>query len=259
MRNALVLDGRPVGLEVGRRGLKPGRPTLILVHGAGGSRLTWRCQTRPLDKDINIAALELPGHGETPGPPLDSIAGYADWTTRVLEALPLATRPVLGGISMGGAVAMETALARPDLLAGLILIATGARLHLDPDLVQRLEKDFSGAISGFVESIFTPKTNPTTVRQSFEIMAAAGPEVILADLRCGRDFNRQSQVQNIQVPTLVLCGEQDRLTPPELSIFLADKIPGARLEIIKRAGHMLPVERWPDVNRAILNFIHTLG
>lgn len=259
MKKALMLDDRPVGLEAGRRGLKPGRPTLILVHGAGGSRLTWRRQTRPLDKDINIAALELPGHGESPGPPLDSIAGYADWTTRVLEALPLATRPVLGGISMGGAVAMETALARPDLLAGLILISTGARLGPDPDLVQHLEKDFSGAISRFVESIFTPKTNPATVRQSFEVMTAAGPEIILADLRCGHDFNRRNQVRNIQVPALVLCGEQDRLTPPELSIFLAGNIAGARLEIIKRAGHMLHIEQWATVNRAILNFIHTLG
>ena len=254
-----MLDGRPVGLEIGRRGLKPGRPTLILIHGTGGSRLTWRCQTRPLDKNINIAALELPGHGETPGPPLDTIAGYADWTTRVLEALPLATRPVLGGISMGGAVAMETALAKPDLLAGLILIATGARLCIDPDLVQGLEKDFLGAISGFAESIFTPKINQTTVRQSFEVMAAAGPEVILADLRCSHDFNRQNQVRNIQVPALVLCGEQDRLTPPELSIFLADKIPGGRLEIIKRAGHMPHIEQWATVNRAILNFIQALG
>jgi len=256
---SLPVDGQPVGLAAGRQGLRDNRPTLILIHGSGGSSLAWRIQLRYLDDKINVAALELPGHGQTPGPPLTSVTDLAGWLIKILDAWPCSMPPVLAGASLGGFVALETALLRPDLLAGLVLISTGPAFNSDPNLIEALEQDYPSWLQKFIQSAFAPQVHPGTIRQSFKFLAAVPPEVWRADLAAARSFDRRAEIQKIKVPTLVLCGALDRLTPPEHSRFLAAHIPGARLEIIEGAGHMVALERYQEVNRAVLHFVQGLS
>jgi len=254
-----MVDGGPVGLAVGRQGLRDDRPTLILIHGSGGSSLAWRIQLRYLDDKINVAALDLPGHGQTPGPLLESVESLAGWLIKVLEAWSWPRPLVLAGASLGGFVVLETALLRPDLLDGLVLISTGPAFHSDPNLIEALEQDHSTGLQKFVQSAFAPRTHPGTIGQSLKFLAAVPPEVWRADLAAARSFDRRSEIQKIKIPTLVLCGALDLLTPPEHSRFLAAHIPGARLEIIEGAGHMVAVERYREVNRAVLDFVQGIS
>jgi len=254
-----MVDGRPVGLATGRQGLRQDRPTLALIHGSGGSRLVWRIQLRYLDDQINAAALELPGHGQTPGPLLESVNDLAVWLIKVLEAWPRTKLLVLAGASLGGFVALETALLRPDLLDGLVLISTGAVFDSDRDVTETLERDHQGGLQKFIQSAFAPQAHPGTIRQSFKFLTAVPPEILRADLAAARFFDRRAEIKKIKVPTLVLCGALDRLTPPEHSRFMAAHIPGARLEIIEGAGHMVAIERYQEVNRVILNFVQGLS
>jgi len=255
----LMVDGRPVGLAVGRQGLRDDRPTLILIHGSGGSSLAWRIQLRYLDDKINVAALELPGHGQTPGPPLETVNSLAGWLIKALEAWSWPRPLVLAGASLGGFAALETALLRSDLLAGLVLISTGPAFNSEPDFIETLEQNRPDGLQKFIQSAFAPQTHPGTIGQSLKILAAVPPEVWRADLAAARSFDRRSEIQKIKVPTLVLCGALDRLTPPEHSSFLAAHIPGARLEIIEGAGHMVALERYQEVNRAVLHFVQGLS
>lgn len=256
--DATVVDGRTVGVEYGPQGLKPDRPTILLIHGSGGSRLSWQAQKRALDREVNVIIVELPGHGQTSGPPLDSVSDLAAWLVRVMSALPLDAPPVMAGISLGGAVVQELALTRPDLVHGLVLISTGPRLNLGGSLLERLRQNHMDTVRGFVEAVFGRDANPRLREQSLDLIAALPVEVLEADFKAGRGFDRSRDIAWIKSPTLVICGAEDRVTPPELSRFLAERIPGATLRIIDRAGHMAALERFDLVNRAILDFVRSL-
>lgn len=255
----LEVDGRPVGWETGPRGVEPERPTVIFIHGAGGSRLSWQAQLRPLDKEINVVALELPGHGRSPGPPPETVAGYAAWVARFLEVWPPPSRPVLAGHSMGGAITLECALTRPELLAGLILIGTGARLWVNPALLEGLIRDFEATIRKIIGWSFSPETGAEVVRQSEEIMLQSDPAVMLNDFTACDGFDRRADLGRITLPTLIICGAEEKMAPPKLSEELAARIPESRLEMVEKAGHMVAAEKPAEVNRAVADFVRRVG
>jgi len=254
------LGGREAGLWTGSRGIRPGHPALLLIHGSGGSRLSWRPQIRGLDREINVAALDLPGHGLSTGPPAENLAGCVSFLRLALKKLdsqnPFWNRPYfLGGASLGGAVALETALDAPESLAGLILISTGARLSVTSKLICDLKQDYAGALENLAALMHAPQVDPALVRQTRQLLIEADPQVMLSDLKVARDFDRQSRLSEIKLPTLVVYGAEDQLLPLEAARELSLGIPGARLEIIDRAGHLVTVEQHREINRAILDFV----
>ncbi|MGH7320981.1 MAG: alpha/beta fold hydrolase, partial [Candidatus Rokuibacteriota bacterium] len=134
----LTVGGGSAGfLEAGR-----GRP-LVLIHGAAGRGTIWSPQLAGLEAVARVLAIDLPGHGATGGGG-DSIRDYAAWVMTFLDAAGLA-RVVLGGHSMGGAIAQTIALAHPDRLDGLVLIGTGARLRVLSRILELCRMDPSGA------------------------------------------------------------------------------------------------------------------
>ena len=243
------------GFETGPRGLLPGRPTVILIHGSGGSRLAWRAQVRPLDRTMNVLAVDLPGHGDTPGPPLKNIGGLAGWVAGLIDGLNPPRPLVLAGASLGGAVAVEIALTRKNLPDALVLVSTTPFIQVDPELLHALETDYPAGLAMFTDTLFSSGADEAAVRQSRNILAGQAPDIITSDLRAGHGFDRRADLGRIDLPVLVLCGQEDTMTPPEHSRFLADHIPGARLFMFEGAGHMLVVERHREVNQAITEFI----
>jgi pimeloyl-ACP methyl ester carboxylesterase len=253
---AASADGRAPGLWIGPRGLSPERPTVVLVHGAGGSRLAWSGQIRALDREVNVVVPELPGHGRTRGPLIASVQGYAAWIIRILETLALPGPPILGGISLGGTVVLEAALWNPDRAAGLILMATSANPPVDPALVRELEADYPAGLNRFAARLFSRETAPVIIKNSLDLLNLVPQAVLRNDLSAGRAYDRRDQLARIEQPTLVLCGELDQMMPVEHSRFLAGHIPAARLKIVKNAGHLLNMEAPGQINRAILDFVH---
>jgi pimeloyl-ACP methyl ester carboxylesterase len=226
---------------------------LIFIHGAGGNHLIWGAQVRALSGGLRVVALDLPGHGRSDGPGMVSIDAY---TESVAEALSSLGSPVvLVGHSMGGGIALQLALQWPESVAGLVLLGTGGRLRVAPSLLAGLQTDFGGAVTTIAGMAFAPATTSSIQMRGKRDLFATGAATLLGDFRACDSFDVLARLGEIRVPCLVLCGSEDRLTPPKYSESLARGIPGARLEVIPSAGHMAMLEQPAAVSQSILSFV----
>jgi pimeloyl-ACP methyl ester carboxylesterase len=233
------------------------QPALVLIHGAGGNLYHWPPTLRRLPGH-DVFAPDLPGHGRSPGPGCTTIAEYAAVVAAWLDHLALSPC-VVAGHSMGGAIALALALGQAPQLRGLVLIATGARLRVHPDILHRVRDDPVGVGRQVVAWAYGPQATPEQKRQYLRHLLAVDREVLYGDwLACDR-FDVREQLDAVSVPTLILAGTADMMTPPKWAAFLAEHIPGADLAWIEGAGHMLPLERPAEVAAAIAGFMARLG
>jgi len=227
---------------------------LIFIHGAGNTGLVWHYQAEYFaDSD----AISLPGH--TQGKHCTSIDDYVEWLHRYVQGKGY-SQPVLVGHSMGGAVAQMYALKYPADIKGLILVGTGARLRVRPDFLRLLEVSV-GAPDGWVKSMLEPLYSRVAaeVREKvIDKVVEVGAAVQLNDFRCCDKFDIMDKVQQIEVPTLIICGTEDEMTPVKYSQYLANKITGARLAIFEGGSHLVFLEKPGEVNRAIEDFLRGL-
>jgi len=166
----------------------------------------------------------------------------------VLDALHL-THAVLAGHSMGGAIALWLALHQPERVRGLVLAGTGAKLRVHPDILQAAKE---GRPVG---------TAPVLGAQSHSSSArppTAAPEVVYGDWVACDTFNVMDRLGEIHVPTLVLVGANDMMTPPKYAGFLAKGIKGAKLVTIEGAGHSPMLDKPAEVAAAIQPFLDSL-
>ncbi len=241
----------------GPKGYLPERRTVFLIHGAGGRAELFAAQRRDLDQWFNVCALELPGHGQTPGPALDRVEAYASWVAAQLDKSGATPAAVLGH-SLGGAVALTVALERPDLLSGLILLGTGARLRVLPAILDGMVDRFSDTVKMIVDFAYGQGVSLKDKALGVEQMLAVGPQTLLGDFVACNTFDVTDRLAEVKVPTLVITGEDDRLTPVKYGQSLADAVPGARFMTIGRAGHVAMVERPDEVTAAVAEFVRGL-
>lgn len=244
--------------QVYRRGSRKPLP-VVLVHGAGGNLLSWPPEVRRLP-DFPIYALDLPGHGASPGQGEQSIPNYARRLLAWLEAL-LPAGAVVVGHSMGGAIAQVLAIHHPEMVRGLVLVGTGARLRVNPALLEMAADPsrFSRVVEQITTWSFSRASDPRLRELVGERMRAGDPRVLHGDFSACDTFDVRPHLGQIRAPTLVICGEDDKMTPLHLSRELAEKIGGARLSLVPRAGHMVMLEQAPTVSTTIHAFLETLS
>lgn len=228
-------------------------PTLVLVHGAGGSRLHWPPGLRRLT-GATVYTLDLPGHGRSEGKGCETIACYASVVAAFLDAADL-DRVTIVGHSMGGAIAQTLALDRSSRVLTIALIATGARLRVAPSILETIEQDFERAVDLITRYAWSPEVDASLKALGQEALRETGPDVLLNDfLACDR-FDMMDRLEEIRVPALVVSGTADKLTPTKYARFLEERIPNARLITVDGAGHMVMLE-WPEaVTEAIRDFV----
>ncbi len=239
--------------------------TLLLIHGSGMSARSWAGQLRGLAHGLRMLAIDLPGHGESDALPEATDERYAETACALLDALKTGA-VFVAGHSLGGAVALSLAARRPDLVQGLILLSTCAKL---PEPAGSPERVLYWFLPGFLRKLvffstakkmlFAPGAPSWAIRLGVEELRACRPETILQDVAAAKAMDLEEEARGLRVPTLILCGSRDKLTPPALSQRLYDFIPGSRLDIVEGAGHMLPVEAAERVNRAILEFVSSVA
>jgi pimeloyl-ACP methyl ester carboxylesterase len=251
---ACKLEERGIGFETGRQSFSTERPTLVMVHGAGGCFRIWQAQIHLLKNGINTLALDLPGHGQTPDPRKKTIKDYAAWLAELLgDAF---TSPVyLMGHSMGGAIVQEMAIAFPEMLEGIVLVGTGARLPVAPALLSGMRKDFETTVDAVMRYAYAPGVEPSFITEGARMMKATGAEAVVGDFEASNAFDRSGDAANISLPCLIVCGKQDRLTPPQLSETLQASIKGSQIKIIPDSGHMVMIERYEAFNQCVRDFI----
>ena len=242
-------DVQPEGAE--------SKATVLFIHGAGGSHLSWRFQIEHLKDKFRIIAVDLPGHGMSGGEGEETISGHAKCVTALMDALELED-VVLGGHSMGGAIALKIALENPDRLGGLLLVGTGARLRVMPMIFSMIKDDFNAAVEGMASSFFGSAAPENIVNEEKRLLAKNSPDVMIRDFTACDSFDVISELATISLPTLILCGNQDSLTPVKYSEFLHDKIKGSEVVFFDDCGHMPMIERSAEFNEAVASFLTRL-
>lgn len=235
---------------------RPAEPkeTLIFIHGAGGGQLTWVYQKSLFEKQFNPILIDLPGHGESGGEGEEEIARYAEHVYSFAERLGL-SKTVLIGHSMGGAIAQTLALKHPEFIKAIVLVGTGARLRVLPMVLEGLKNSFEETVQKIARFAYSPRASGEFIERGIEQLLGCHPRVLLGDfLACDR-FDLTKEVEQIKVPTLVICGDEDQLTPVKYSEFLHHRIGNSRLEIVHGAGHMAMMEK-PDLfNEKLKDFL----
>lgn len=256
--NLEALKNAQIGFEAGAEDFKENRPTLLMIHGAGGRAQIWRNQVHLLKSSLNTLALDLPGHGESVGNARVSIDEYAQWLMETLEAF-FPEPPFLMGHSMGGAIVQKAATTSPSLMKGIILAGTGPRLLVAPAFLEGLLNNFDKTIDAIMGYAYAPEADSRLVKDGAALMREAGSTVVHGDFLACNQFDLRDRIAEIDLPTLILCGEKDPLTPPALSRKLNGSIEGSRCEIIPSAGHMVMIENPKAFNKSVLNFILETG
>jgi pimeloyl-ACP methyl ester carboxylesterase len=234
------------------------KPAIVLIHGSGGSARRWERQTRYLsERGYRALAVDLPGHGQTPGPSSSDIGVYADYVEALLEAEGI-EQPVVGGHSMGGGVAMTLALRHPTAWSGLILMGTAARLRLLPSVFDDIRLRFDASVETMVRAVYATKTAPELLEWAASELREIGPATLLNDYQAFEGFDVRKTVSGISIPTLIIVGREDLVTAPMHAEFLHRSIAHSTLECIDGAGHMAMLEQPARVNEALLAFLETL-
>lgn len=224
-------------------GGKPARPPVVLIHGAGMDHLSWPPEIRRL-LGARLLTLDLPGHGNSPGPGRQTVEDYASSVISFVDAVGL-SRAVFVGLDLGGAIGLALAIHHPGRVAGIGLISSGARLPIPSALMENAANQATSplAIRSLVDLMNIPQSDSELIPKVISRLGSIRPTLLHADL-CACDlFDASSQLDQVDTSVLVLCGTRDQLTPPRYSQSLAGQIPGAALQTIEGAGHLLPLEQ----------------
>jgi pimeloyl-ACP methyl ester carboxylesterase len=231
-----------------------GARVVCLVHGTGGAGNVWLHQLDGLADVARVVAPDLPGHGRSGGEPPRSIEEAAAFVVGFLDAVSVRSA-IVGGHSMGGAIAQQLALAHPERVDGLVLVGTGARLRVLPRVLELLATDYPAGVDLLLQmgvGAAAPASLKALLRRS---TAANPPGVVLGDLRACDVFDVIARIGAVRVPTLALCGEEDQLTPPKFARFFGETIAGARVVVIPGAGHFVQLEQPEATTRALREFL----
>jgi pimeloyl-ACP methyl ester carboxylesterase len=260
----VVLDEHRVHLRTGGVTLSGNGPTLLLVHGAGMDGTVWSQQTRFLSmRGVRAFAVDLPGHGQSDGPPIATIAGMAGWLVRVIDSLG-APQVVIAGHSMGTFIALEVATRFPELVTSVALFGTATAMPVHPDLLDAAEHDLARAgslMTGWSHAAGSRiGRNPTPglwmTGGVKALIERSGPGVLLNDLvACNNYADAEERAASLSCPALVAIGAQDKMTPARSGRAMVKAMvrsPAVEVLEMPGAGHMSPTEEPKIVREALL-------
>lgn len=243
---------------------------LVWLHAFPLSSELWRPQLNGLTDEFRIIAPDLPGFGNSPDFESDpSVEHMANAVMALLTQLGIKEKIILGGLSMGGYTALAFARLFPESLRALILCDTRAEADNAEGKANRDKMIATAQNEGaapIVEQMLPKLLGETSqeerdgVVQTVRTLASQQSATAIANaLRALRDRpDSLDLLPQITVPTLVIVGDEDTITPPSMSQTLAAKIPNSRLETIAQAGHLSNIEQPEIFNRIVRDFCKTL-
>jgi 3-oxoadipate enol-lactonase len=226
------------------------RPRVVLVHSALGDSRLWRRQVVALEGAFDVVTPDLPGWGMTPMP--SEPFSFVDTVTAHLPGM-------LVGNSFGGAIALRTALAHPELVRRLVLIGAGMpdwqwteemREYFGREQAAVEAGDLDAATEVNLDFWVAPEHRDEVRPQqgrALELQTAhPEPELVWPEL---------GALADLKMPTLVVVGDQDKADFRAIAEHLATGIPGAELAVVEGAGHLVGVDRPDELNALLLDFL----
>ena len=254
------LDGRQVFVATGGRAHDSDGPLVVFLHGAGMDHSVWALQARWFaHHGYRAAAVDLPGHGGSEGPPLASIEALAAWTLGLVKRLG-GGKALIIGHSMGSLAALEAAALGPDQVAGLALIGTAAAMPVHPTLLAAAAANDPDAVAMVSlwglgpEATLGGSETPGLwmLGGAQRLLTNAAPGVLGVDLSaCNAYKNGRAAAAKVAQPALLVLGERDLMTPRAAGEALGKAIAGARVVVVPGAGHLLPAERPEELLAAL--------
>jgi len=257
MGRVTIKGGTAIGVEEAGGGQAI---PILFLHGVGSDKSVWAPQLAHFGRSRRALALDYPGYGESdPGPPA---ATHDDFTSAILAAMDALAidRAHVCGLSLGGVIAIAMHHSAPDRTRSLILADTFAA-HPDGQGIygRSVAASRSGTMRELAEArvdvLLAPGTDQQVRDAVVETMARIDPEAYRTGAAAVWLADQRDRVAGIAVPTLVLVGDEDIITPPALSHELADAIPDAALEVIAEAGHLANIEQPALFDAAVESFI----
>lgn len=260
----LTVNSQTAYAYTGTRAFSPTQRTAVFIHGAANDHSVWSLQSRYFAfHGWNVLALDLPGHGQSDGPLCTSIEALAEWVATFLDAAQVKGATVIGH-SMGSLTALELSARRPDLVARLALAGTAVPMAVGDALIDAALNDEDKARRMIIEWSFAPASHIGNGNaapgmwlpgNNLALMRRMNNGVLHNDLSACRAYmNGLEAAKKVSVPTLVLCGGKDMMTPPKAAQAALAVLPNVRSEMIAEAGHNMLSESPTDALKALWRF-----
>jgi pimeloyl-ACP methyl ester carboxylesterase len=238
------------------------KQSLIFIHGSGSDHSAWSHQYARLHKKYNIVAINLPGHGLSGGSGEADVEDYCLWIKKLLDIIDL-KRAVLVGHSLGAAITFRFVLNYPQEIAGIVLVGGGMKMPVNPFFLEFLQtnpREIPAEIVDLLCKYSLAKENRSKFSDPLrKSISHSKVNVLYGDLSACNNLDLTKETGKITVPALIICGAEDKMTPPDLSRQLFAGINKATLEIIEGAGHMVMLERPAEFNTSLEKFAASIS
>jgi len=258
-----IVQGYPAFAYTGGRPFDPQLPTIVFVHGAALDHSVWQWQSRYFaHHGYSVLAVDLPGHGRSPGAARSTIEAYAEWLVALLDAAGL-ERAILAGHSMGSLATLDAALKHGDRVVKLALVGAATPMPVGDAFIAAARDDSPAAFD--METIWgharqsllmhSPVPGTSLVGASLQLNSRARPGVQHADLlACNAYRPSLEAIRALKVPTLVAAGRRDQMTQFKSGKALAAEISGAKFVALD-AGHSMMSEAPRELLAALRDFL----
>jgi 3-oxoadipate enol-lactonase len=231
---------------------------IVFLHGVGSDKSVWHPQLDDFGRTRRAIAFDYPGYGDSdPAPSGTTRDDYASAIISAMHELGI-DRAHICGLSLGGVVAIAMHHADPERCASLILADTFA-VHPDGPAIYQRSLDGSHDLPAMAEAradvLLAQPADPEVRREVVETMSRIDPAAFRIGAEAVWLADQRERTQAIRVPTLIIVGDQDLVTPVDLSNELVDLISDARMRVIAGAGHLTNLEKPEEFNGAVDSFL----
>jgi len=235
------------------------KSTILLMHGSGLTHIVWSLHEQfYASQGFNVLSVDLPGHGNSEGPSLESIEKISDWIKSLM--LKINTKKIIIiGHSQGGLVGIDFASRYPELIEKIVLVANSYKMPVNQDLIDLAEAGDEKAVLlmmkwGYEGSKAFIGGNPVKkiINSARDIR-----EVLAVDLNaCNNYKNGENAIKKINCPTLCIFGDLDKMVPVKVGLKMSEQITNLETKIISDCGHMIIFEKAFEMRKLVKEFIN---
>ena len=253
------LENKNIHVSDSGQGIDMNKDTIVFLHGSGLSHIVWSLAEQFFSsKNYNVLSIDLPGHGNSDGPCLDSIEKIADWMEKVFDKLKL-EKVILVGHSQGCLEILEYSSRYKERLKKLVFVGGSNKMPVHPDLIELAQSGHSDAVKlmmkwGYEGSKKFIGGNPVEkIIQSPRDIS----EILAVDLNACNNYSNGSEAAKvIDLPSMLIFGELDKMVNLEAGKKFSNLIKNSTTHVIKGCGHMIMIEKAFEMREKILEFLN---